>query len=86
MISIQPVANLRYGKSTMKGLLARGSTYVSWFFSDSITDSLFKPLEVFVKEPLLFEQHGVDVGLEDGIEVLLEIGREFSYCSRGGRI
>ena len=43
---------------------------MSWVFRDSITYSLFKPLEVLVEEPLFFVQHGADAIQSVGVKIL----------------
>ena len=42
---------------------------MSWVFRDSITDSLFKPLEILVEEPLFFVQHGADAIQSVGVNI-----------------
>ena len=41
--------------------LGQQRTYLSWVFSNPITDSLFKPLQVLVEESLFFEEHSTEV-------------------------
>lgn len=61
MVSIQSVTDLANSQHIIKYLRASRGTYMSRVFCNSITDSLFEPLEVLVEKSLFFEQHGSEM-------------------------